>query len=187
MSSRAVPTSQVQTGYDPVAKTLHWLMALLVIVTIPIGLTMLRIGPGNLQNQLFTIHKGIGVTLLALIVLRILWRVTHTAPPLRGLPGWQVGVAHANHLLLYVMLAVMAASGYIFTVYGGYPIEFLDALGVPYHVAKNEPVSKVAEAVHVWGWILILALILLHIGAALYHGVVRRDGVVSRMSGAARR
>ena len=181
MSSRAMPATPVRAGYDPVARLFHWLIALLVLVTIPVGITMLQLGQGNLQNQLFALHKGIGVTVLALVALRIVWRLTHRAPPLQGLPGWQAWTAHANHFLLYLMLVVMVTSGYVFTVFGGYPIELLDVLGMPYHVAKNEAVSKAAEAVHRTGWLIILALIVLHIGAALYHGLVRQDGIVSGM------
>ena len=181
MSGRAMSGAPVRAGYDPVARLFHWLVALLVLVTIPIGITMLRVGQGDLQNRLFTLHKGIGVILLVLVAIRIVWRLTHRAPPLDGLPEWQARTARANHFLLYIMLVVMVTSGYVFIVFGGYPIELLDALGVPYHVAKNEAVSKAAEAAHLTGWLIILALVVLHIGAALYHGVVRQDGIVSGM------
>jgi cytochrome b561 len=181
MSSRVLRGAPVREGYGLVARLFHWVVALLVLVTIPIGLSMLRVGQGPLQDRLFALHRGIGVILIAFVARRILRRLTHRPPPLDGLPGWQARAAHLNHLLLYIMLVVQMTSGYVFTVFGGFPIELFDALGVPYQVTKNEALSKAAEAVHLVGWIVILVLVVLHIGAALYHGLVRRDGIVSGM------
>jgi cytochrome b561 len=169
------------SGYTATAKVLHWLMAALVLVMLPVGFTMIRVDPGTLQNTLFIIHKGTGATLILLIALRIAWRLTHPPPPLTGLPAWQARAAHLNHLLLYVMLVVMVTSGYVRTVAGGFPIELLGALGIPPLMGKNKAVEDIALAVHQTGMLVIAALVALHIGAALYHLRIRRDHVFWRM------
>lgn len=169
-------------AYTTTAKVLHWLVALLVLATIPVGLGMTRASPGPLQDALFILHKGIGAMLIVLLPLRILWRLTHPPPALPGLPARQVWAARSVHLALYVMLVVMAASGYVLTVAGGYPIELLDRLGVPPLLPRSKPVAGAATAIHLAGKYLIGALIVLHVAAALHHALVRRDGVARRMA-----
>ena len=85
------------------------------------------------------------------------------------------------HVGLYATLLVMAISGYVRVTTGGFPIEMLEALGVPPLLPRNEQVAKVAETVHATTILVLLVLIAMHVGAAAYHGIVRRDGVFSRM------
>lgn len=181
MATRTFDRNWLGDSYTSVAKLLHWLIALLLLVTIPAGVIMLEVGPGPVQNLLFILHKGIGATLILLVALRILWRATHPPPRLVGLPDWQIRASKAVHHLLYVMLVVMVASGYVRTVAGGYPIELLDALGIPPLLGKNKTVEDIALWVHFLGANVIGALIFLHVGAALHHLLVRKDHVFWRM------
>ena len=181
MATRATAAPAAHGSYTTTGKALHWLVAVLVIVTLPVGLIMTSLGSGPMQNALFNLHKGIGVILLALMALRIVWRLTHPAPSLDGLlPAWQRLTARATHALLYLVLVVMVVSGYTLTTAGGYPIPLLDALHVPPLFAKNEALAKAATAVHVWAWIALAAVALLHIAAALQH-LARGDGIARRI------
>ena len=92
-------------SYDGVAKILHWTVAIAVLAAIPMGLAMLRVGSGPLQNQLFDLHRSFGALILGLMIIRVLWRLFHRPPPLDAkMPALQVYAATAVHLLLYVLL-----------------------------------------------------------------------------------
>src|SRR4051812_12053417 len=109
------------TQYGSLARFFHWAIAVLVIVTIPIALTMLRIGEGKLQNFLFVVHESIGLTIFVLAVLRVVWRLVEPPPrlPASISPG-QATLAHINHWLLYLLLFLMPVTGYLSVVAGGY-------------------------------------------------------------------
>jgi cytochrome b561 len=174
-------------GYSRGARLLHWLTAALVIVTLPVGIAMIRLPGGTAQNVLFILHKSIGVVLLVLVIVRLAWRLTHPPPPLTGIAAWQIRLSSLVHGLLYALLLVMAVTGYVGTVAGGFPIELLQRLGIPPLMSVSKPTSDAAFWIHttlVW---LLLALVLLHVAAALHHGFVRRDHVLQRMWPGARR
>ncbi len=138
--------------------------------------------PRATQNQLFTLHKGLGAVTLAVVLLRVLWRLFNKPP---GLPAsvtaGQARVAGLVHFGLYALLLVMAASGYVRVVAGGFPIELLNAMGIPPLIGKNEWLAGVAKEVHALTKYGLIALIAVHVGAAVYHARVKRDGVVERM------
>jgi len=169
--------------YANPARLLHWLMAALILLTIPAGLIMVRPEMGReLQNALFIFHKNAGVLLLLLIVPRLIVRWRHPAPPKpASLPAWQVRVAGLTQGALYVLLVVQPVAGYVRVRAGGFPIEALDALGLGTLLPQSDALAEAAKTVHYWAGLALLALAALHIGAALYHRVVRRDGVFSRM------
>lgn len=168
--------------YGRVSRLFHWTTVLLVMVMIPVGLLMIQEIPRPVQDWLFILHKGLGPVVLLVVLLRLGWRALHPPPPLPpDLPPLQRRAAATVHALLYVMLLVMATSGYVRVTTGGFPIEALNALGVPPLFGKNEAVAAVAKRVHATAIIGLIALIALHVSAAAWHGLVRRDGVVRRM------
>jgi len=172
-----------QTEYRRTARLLHWGMAVLVLATIPAGFVMVQpdLDP-SLQNALFLYHKNVGVLLLLLVVWRAIHRWRHPPAPLPAdVPGWQRGAAGLTHMTLYALLIAMPVAGYIRVRAGGFPIETLDWLGVPSLVPRSEALAETAKTVHFFGGIAIAGLIALHVAAAAYHGIVRRDGVFSRM------
>lgn len=170
-------------GYGTVSRLLHWAMAVLILAMIPVGLTMIQEGLERpVQDALYIFHKNVGSLLLVLIMVRLSWRLLHPAPPLpHHMPRAMRVAAKANHAGLYLAIMVMGVTGYLRVRLGGFPIEYLDAIGMPALPAKNEPAAEVAEAVHyATAWVL-MALVAIHIAAAVFHGLVRRDGVFSRM------
>ncbi|WP_245947190.1 cytochrome b [Jannaschia seohaensis] len=158
-------------------------MALLVLATIPAGAIMIQDGISrSLQNTLFIFHKNVGVLLLLLIVVRLAYRLRNPPPPEPAhLAEWQVTVAGAVHWALYGLLFLMPLSGYVRVRAGGFPIEALDALGVPALVPRSDALANFAKATHFWCSWAIAALVALHIAAALQHAVLKKDGVFQRM------
>jgi cytochrome b561 len=168
--------------YGLVSRLFHWITVLLVLVMIPVGLTMIQDIPRPIQDPLFILHKGLGPVVLVVVLLRLGWRALHPAPPLPAdLPTVQRRAAALVHAGLYALLLVMAVSGYVRVTTGGFPLEALQAIGVPPLLPKDEAVAKVASRIHATAIVGLLGLIALHVGAAAYHGLVRRDGIVARM------
>ena len=165
------------------ARLLHWVMALLVLATIPAGLIMVQPGlDRSVQNALFLFHKNIGVVMLALIVLRLIYRNQNPPPPLPDrVPRIQQLVAGASHAAIYLLLLLVPVAGYVRVKAGGFPVESLDALGIPSLVPRSEALAEFAKTTHYLGGLALAALVVLHVGAALFHGIVKRDGVFSRM------
>jgi len=183
-SSAAVAGSSAATpAYTPVARGLHWLVALALIATIPVGLLMVMPGWARpTQDAMFVFHKNIGVVILILMILRLFYRLLNPPPPLpASLPAPQRLAAEATHWALYLVVLVMAVSGYARVKAGGFPLEGLDALGVPSLVPRDDVLADRAKTIHSTARFALLALIFLHVGAAAFHGLVRRDGVFSRM------
>lgn len=175
--------ADAETRYRLPARILHWLTAVLVLAMIPAGLVMVQPGlERSLQNGLFIFHKNVGVLLLLLVLLRALYRWRNPPAPLpQGTPRWQVRAAGASHALLYGLLVLLPVAGYVRVKAGGFPIESLDALGLPSLVPRSDALAEVAKTIHYGAGLAIAALIALHIAAAAHHGVLRRDGVFSRM------
>ena len=169
--------------YPSLTRALHWLVALLVMATIPIGATMVQPGlPRPTQDLLYILHKNGGVLILLLVLLRLVWRARHPAPPMpASVPAWQARIAGLAHWGLYGLLLVMTISGYVRVKAGGFPIEYLDALGVPSLVPRSDALAQAAKAVHFWARFALVALILAHVGAALQHLLIKRDGVFGRI------
>jgi cytochrome b561 len=170
-------------AYRPFARALHWIIAAILIAMIPAGVIMLQPGlDRSTQNLLFMFHKNMGVVVLVLMLVRLAYRAANPPPPLpASVPDWQRQVAGLTHVLLYVAVLVMAASGYVRVVAGGFPLEWWDALGVPRLAPRSDALAATAKTVHWAAHYVVIALIAMHVGAALFHAVIKRDGVFSRM------
>jgi cytochrome b561 len=170
-------------GYKPLAKIFHWLTALLVLLTIPAALTMLTPGIGRwLQDPLFMFHKNVGVVLLVLVAARLAYRLLNPPPPLpRSMPPFQRHIAEATHWLFYGLLLAMAISGFIRVTAGGFPLEVFDRFGIQNLVPRSDSLAETAKRIHASLRFPLIVLIVLHICAALYHGLIKRDGLAKRM------
>ncbi len=171
------------TAYSGVSRALHWLIAILILAMIPVGVVMTQEGlPRPLQNTLFIFHKNFGVVVLVLMLLRLAWRAVRPAPELpQSVSGWQRKAATYSHAALYLLAVAVPIAGYVRVRAGGFPIEWLDALGVPAMVPRSEALAMTAKSLHYFGGLALAALVLLHVAAALQHGLIKRDGVFSRM------
>jgi len=170
-------------AYSGVSRALHWLVAFLILATIPAGVVMVQEGlPRPLQNTLFIFHKNVGVVVLLLMLARLAWRLARPAPPLPdAMPPWKRRVARATHGGLYALALAVPVAGYTRVKAGGFPIEWLDAMGVPALVPRSDALAEAAKAAHYYGGLALAALVAVHVGAALYHARVKRDGVFGRI------
>lgn len=182
---RAANGSDTRLGadtYGAAAQSYHWLTAILVLFLVPLGLVMTSLDSGSLQDVLFITHESLGLTLFGLLVLRLLWRIIHAAPPpSRDLSPLEVRASHAVHWLLYIALFAMPVSGYILVVAGGEPLTYFGLADVPRLLLTDHKLSDLALTVHVTLQYVIYALVLMHAGAALHHHYARRNDVLSRM------
>lgn len=169
--------------YSQTSRLFHWGMAVLILLTLPAGYLMVQPETSrSLSTALFLYHKNVGVVLIVLVVARLLWRWRTPAPPLpASMPDVQVRIARLTHGLLYLLMIVVPVAGYIRVRAGGFPIEMLDPLNLPGLVPRSDALAAVAKSVHYWSGIAIAVLLAMHIGAALYHRLVVRDGVFARM------
>ena len=170
--------------YRPLARFFHWASAILVLLTIPAAIAMLRPGIArSLQDPLFLFHKNIGVVILILVALRLAYRLVNPPPPLLdSVMPLQRRIAELTHWGLYGLLLGMAISGYIRVTAGGFPLEVFDALGLPRLAPRSDSLAETAKQIHATLRIPLIGLIALHIGAALYHGLIKKDGVFQRMA-----
>jgi cytochrome b561 len=178
--------------YTAVAMLLHWLTAAGIAALIVIGLIMTQLTAQISQMEIFTLyqlHKSIGITVLLLVVVRVVWRLTHRPPPLPDeMTPAEKGAAHGLHWLLYAFMIGMPLTGW--AVVSSSPFNLPTVLFnlVPWPdlpvlptLANKAAVSHVLGWVHAYGsWILIV-LLAVHIGAALRHHVIKRDPVLTRM------
>ena len=168
--------------YAPFTRLLHWVVAVMVLATFPVGVIMLTEGLARpTQDLLFILHKNGGVIILFLVLLRLVWRVFSPAPPMPAtMPPLQARLARAAHWALYTLLLVMTISGYVRVRAGGFPIEMLDAMGMPAFVPRSDTLAETAKLVHANARFALALLIVGHIGAGLHH-LLRKDGVFARI------
>ncbi len=175
--------ARMAPSYSAPLRALHWLMAAIILTAIALGVAAINLPRGTpLRVELLDLHKSLGVTALALIVLRVVVRLVSPTPPYRPPLGRLNHVAaSAAHGLLYLLMLAMPLSGYVHSAAGGHGFRWFGLFPVPNLVPRSEQADAGAGQAHyVFAWI-IGALLTAHILAALWHGFVRRDGVLQRM------
>ena len=174
-------------GYTAVAKVLHWLTALLVLGLIGLGLWMVGLPISLAKLYAYAWHKWIGLTVLALSVLRLAWRVYRPPPALPDtITRWERAVAPWSHGLLLVLLLALPISGWLMSSAGGVSVVWFGILPLPDLVPRDLALFERLRTLHHWlAWIL-MALLTPHLLAVLRHDVLRRDGIFRRMSPFAR-
>ena len=173
--------SSAQT-YTRSAVSLHWLIAALVLAMLALGIYMHELPLSPLKLQLYSYHKWIGVSIFALMGLRLAWRITHAPPPLPAtVPRWQQRAAHALHHSLYLLLFAIPLSGWLMSSAKGFTTVWLGLVPLPDLVDKNRELGKVLTDVHKWLNLALAGMIAAHVLAALKHHFIDRDGLLARM------
>jgi cytochrome b561 len=163
------------------ARVLHWLMAMLIVSMLVIGIGMVASVSAR-HSWLLALHKPLGMAILALAIVRLAVRCHRAPPPLPDdLPVIQKWAAHASHWLLYALMIVMPLIGWAMLSAGGYPVMLGKSLRLPSILPDNPVAFAVLRHLHAWLAVLLFATFLMHMAAALYHGLVRRDGVLASM------
>ena len=191
------------TGYTKTAKVLHWLIAIAIFGMFALGWFMsdlpkeapkqiaydlfnLGVYTWHLSEEIsprtfyFNLHKSIGVTIFALILIRILWRITHRPPALlASYKAWERKLASNAHHLLYLLMVALPISGIVMATYSKYGIKWF---GVPFIKGlDNNPMRELFKEVHEIIGVIILLVIIVHIIGALKHKFIDKDDTLKRM------
>lgn len=168
--------------YGIVAQLFHWAMAVLLLAQFAIGLYADDLPPGIERLIWMSWHKSLGLTLCVLMLARLAWRWVRPPPPLpENVPHWEQRVAHVTHLSIYALVVAAALVGWLSASARGLSVNWFGIYLVPDLVDKDKALGQVLSGTH---QVLVYALAVLlagHIAAALRHGLIRRDGVFSRM------
>jgi cytochrome b561 len=168
--------------YTRTAIALHWLIALVILIAIGLGFYMTNLSLSPFKLKLFSWHKWLGVTIFLLASVRLVWRLTHPAPALpNSMDEWEKQIAQAVPVALSVLMFSIPLSGWLMSSAAGFPVVFLGLMPLPDLVAKNKELAAMLKQVHFLLNMSLLALVGLHIGAALKHHFVLKDNVMAQM------
>jgi len=172
--------------YSTTAKLFHWMVAALILVQ----LTLAQLAKWAAQDDntlerlaLLANHKSLGLTVLLLIIVRIGWRLTHRPPALPPhMNRLQRIASHMSHTGLYVLMLAMPLSGLIMSAASAYGLSWFNMFEVPKVLAPNEGLSDAAKNAHELLGYVFIAVIVLHVVAAIYHHLLVKDDILKRMS-----
>ncbi|WP_322071115.1 cytochrome b [Paraburkholderia bannensis] len=171
-----------QAHFSGLARLLHWSMAVLIVAMLFVGVGMVAT-VSRFHNSLIALHRPLGIALLVLVIVRLVVRLTRGAPAMpTDLPGWQRVAAHASHLVLYALMIAMPLIGWAMLSAAGYPVVLAGAVHLPAIAPHSVALYALLRSAHTWFAMLLFATVLLHLGAALFHGLIRRDGVLESMA-----
>jgi cytochrome b561 len=168
--------------YTMVAILLHWLIAAVILSNLVLGLYMTDLAISPTKLRLYSYHKWTGVSIFLLVVIRILWRLTHRPPALpHHMPSWERTAASVSHGVLYLLTLAVPLTGWLFSSAKGFKTVWFGVLPIPDLIAKDLVLADVLKAWHENLNYLMAALVVLHVAAALKHHLWDRDDVLARM------
>ncbi|WP_459619664.1 cytochrome b [Burkholderia sp. 3C] len=169
------------SGFNPIARLLHWLMAAMIIAMLFIGVGM--VNSVSLRHaMLIAIHKPLGIAILVLVIVRLVVRFTNRPPPLpQDLPVWQKAAAHLSHWVLYGLMLAMPLIGWAMLSAGGYPVMLGGGVQLPALMGADPVAFAWLRNAHEVLAFVLFAAVVGHLAAALFHGLIRRDGVLGSM------
>jgi cytochrome b561 len=168
--------------FNPLQRLLHWLMAACILAMLFIGVGMVStIKPKYLT--LVSIHKPLGIAILVLALIRLVVRLRYGTPPLPAdLPEPMKLAAHLSHYALYVLMIGMPLLGWGMLSAAAYPVVLFGGVHLPMILPQNDRLHTLLWDAHFYLAFVFFALVLLHVAAALFHALVRRDGVFEAMA-----
>jgi cytochrome b561 len=165
-----------------IAQTFHWVIVALLIVQVTLAEMADDLPNGLEKLRMLARHKSVGITILALVTLRLAWRAVHEHPPLPGnLKPYERMLARLTHIALYVLLFALPLTGWTMSSARGFPVSWFGFFTLPNLVPKSRPLYDVLVLTHhTLAWFLF-AVVALHVAAALKHHFVHKDDVLRRM------
>jgi cytochrome b561 len=173
--------ADVSARYTRTAVALHWLLALVILGSLAVGVTMADLPLSPTRIRLFNWHKWAGVTILLLSALRLLWRLTHPPPADLPMPAWQRRAAHATHLLLYALFFAVPLAGWAYSSAAGFPVVWFGVLPLPDWVPVDRTLAQTLKGLHRTLAYALAAGVALHLAATLKHHILDRDALLQRM------
>ena len=178
----AASSTQVSNRYGLIAQLLHW--------AVVVGILLQYVWVWRIDNtdsireqfSLVTTHKSIGMTVLALVLLRMAWRAFNKPPPYPpGMARWEINAANLMHALLYLLILLMPLTGWMYTSAAGYGAEFWGLIDIPDFVLTGERLENFMHVAHeTIGWAIPI-VVAVHVLAALRHHFALKDDVLKRM------
>jgi cytochrome b561 len=168
--------------YTRTAIALHWLLALLIAATFVLGLYMHELPFSPTRLRLYNWHKWAGIVILGLSALRLLWRLRHRPPPDLPMPRWQSRAAHGAHLALYAFFFAVPLAGWAYSSAAGFQVVLFGVLPLPDWVGPSRELAESLKPLHKWLAFALAGVTLVHVGGAMKHQLVDRDGLLRRMS-----
>ena len=168
--------------YTATAKSLHWLMAVMLFGLLALGVYMTDLPLSPEKLKLYSWHKWAGVTVFLLLLFRLLWRIKNPPPPLpESMPKALQLVAHAGHFGLYALMFAIPLSGWLMSSAKGFQTVYFGVLPIPDLIEKNKELGHLLAEVHeTLSWLFIILLVG-HIAAALKHHFIDKDDILIRM------
>jgi cytochrome b561 len=177
-----MPLRNDEWNWGALMRLLHWVIALGVIGLLAVGWWMGDLPNGPRKIEIYKLHKSVGLTVLALMTLRIVLRLAdrrRPTPP--AMPAWQQRAADASHGLMYLLLLAMPLSGWLYNSASNFPLKWFDVFRVPALSGADPTLKAISGAVHEYAAIGLAVLVSLHVAAALKHHFLDRDRVLRSM------
>ena len=172
----------MKSTYTSTAKVLHWLKALMFLGLLALGFYMHELPLSPEKLQFYAWHKWAGVTVFLLVLFRLYWRVMHRPPALpESMPRPLQRVAHAGHLIIYILMIAIPLSGWLMSSAKGFQTVWFGVLPIPDLIAKDKAWGDLLALVHQSLNLLFVAVLTGHIAAALKHHFVDKDDILTRM------
>jgi len=160
----------------------HWVTALLVVGSVVLGLVSVYADGAETTRAATLVHQSLGMVIFLLVLFRVIWRLTHPAPPLPATtPRYQTVLSSLTHALLYVTLIALPITGYLGLAARGRDISMFGLFILPNPIPLSRTLSVSAQDLHNNGQYLLYVLVALHVAAALFHYFILKDGVLNRM------
>lgn len=169
--------------YNAVSRILHWVVAALIVVQFGIAWTMPEVEHGTQPVGLIAWHLSVGTAILGVMLLRLIWRLTHATPPApHDLSRSLQIVSRATHYLLYAILVALPFGGWANASARGWPVQLFGMITLPALSPKGSAWGLAAGDIHMAAATMLLVLIGLHLAGSAYHAFIRKDGTVRRMA-----
>jgi len=169
-------------SYGLVSRFIHWVTAFIILGLLAVGNYMVSLDMSPQKIWIYNLHKSFGLLVLALVFIRVFWHLIKKKP--KSLPThkkWEVGLSHAIHGFLYILLFALPISGWVMSSAGDFNVKFF-SINMPDIVSKNKDLFNIAEEAHgILAWV-ILALVGLHVAGALKHHFIDKDRTLERIT-----
>ncbi len=173
---------KINNQYTLLAIGLHWWIALLIFIAFPLGIYMHDLPFSPTKLKLFSWHKWLGVTVFLFVLVRIYWRLRHSPPALPdSIANWQKRITHIAHGLLYLLMVAIPLSGWLMSSAKGFQTVWFGVLPLPDLLDKNKAIGDLLAIVHKTLNFSLLAIVILHVLAALKHHFIDKDAILRRM------
>ncbi|MGB4056639.1 MAG: cytochrome b/b6 domain-containing protein [Alphaproteobacteria bacterium] len=177
-------TENAPEGFNPIARLLHWVMALLIFILLSVGFFMGGMEASPVKFTIYGLHKSFGTLVLFLAIARVVWLLKSPRPaPLHSYKKWEVLLSKAVHIGLYICMILMPLAGWAMSSAGGFPAQFFGLFSLPPILPKNEALFDITREMHEISAFALLAMLALHFGGAFKHHFLDHDTTLQRMVG----